>query len=436
MNDDEEEEWEESLNLNLQEWRKDLGMEQEENLMELQEDLQDLTLVNPLQEEENDNDQEDDVVLWEDVLLFNNNLPPSTTTSTSPTLARPSTRRPDTSILTTEGAKLNMNSLEYDLSLLSPHTIATQFTQYNCTTLNDLQTLLAKGSHARSTLIRSNLRLVVSVCKSYMNGANSEGMPSSMWNKGGWNRPSLDEVIQEGILGLVRAVDKWQVERGLKFGTYATYWIKSYARICMQNAETGCLKIPENVHLMKDKYYKLLRKKKELSLPVPTMEEAALEMGMKPIRLRTALTVTSSLISLDESLTTFSAALKGSSAGGDTSTQRENTLADLLEETSEASPEDYVDRLMLRQALENAMAMELSPHERDILRMRSGLDDGRVRTVREIVNDFDGMLSKMDVYSTERKAFAKLRSPLSLHTHGLLGYLQHADIDEDIDTFR
>ena len=377
---------------------------------------------------------EPDVLLWDDVMLLNSNIPPQHSKGTN----RVSKQRSvlDKTILTREGAKLNMASIDQDLYLLSPQVVATRFTKYNCTSLESIRRVLAKGSHARTTLIRSNLRLVVSISKKTMSQSNVESMPSSIWYMGGWDRPSLDEVIQEGVLGLVRAVDKWELERGLKFGTYATHWITSYVRMCLQENETGCLRIPSNLQAIKTRYKQLRRKKREMSLPMPSEDELAQELGVTPNRLQTALRVTSTLVSLDDAISSFSSGLKGSAAGESSSNQRANSIGDLLEETTESKPEDYVNRMLLRQALENAMAVELSPHERDILRMRNGLEDGQARTVKQIVEDLGGVLTMTDVRNVERKAFAKLRNPTVMYTHGLLAYLDVSDIDGDIDTFR
>ena len=91
--------------------------------------------------------------------------------------------------------------------------------------------------------------------------------------------------------------------------------------------------------------------------------------------------------------------------------------------SAEPRPEDQVEISFLRQCLENAMATELTPYERDVLRLRLGLDSGEGKTVREIVELSGGVVSMADVRSAERRAFKKLRSPASVHTHNLLAYL-------------
>ena len=89
----------------------------------------------------------------------------------------------------------------------------------------------------------------------------------------------------------------------------------------------------------------------------------------------------------------------------------------------EPGPDEQVELSLLRQCLENAMATELSPHERDIIRLRLGLDDGVTRTVPEVVDVCGGTLSSMDVRNAEQRAFNKLRSPYAVHAEQLLAYL-------------
>lgn len=122
------------------------------------------------------------------------------------------------------------------------------------------------------------------------------------------------------------------------------------------------------------------------------------------------------------------AAFKGSGAGGDMSGENSLLISDRLECT-DIAPDDYVESGFLRQSLENAMASELSPYERDILRLRLGLDDGQTRTVKQVVEECGGEISISEVRSAERRAFKKLRSPNAVHAHNLVAYLEMADID-------
>ena len=98
--------------------------------------------------------------------------------------------------------------------------------------------------------------------------------------------------------------------------------------------------------------------------------------------------------------------------------------------SSELLPEQRVEMSLLRQCLENAMATELSPHERDVLRLKHGLDDGVSRSTREVCALL-GTVSVSDVQKSESSAFRKLRSPYSVHTYNLLGFLDYVGIDPD-----
>ena len=97
--------------------------------------------------------------------------------------------------------------------------------------------------------------------------------------------------------------------------------------------------------------------------------------------------------------------------------------------SSDLGPEERVEMSLLRQCLENAMATELSPHERDVLRLRHGLDDGVSRSIKEVC-DMLGTVSISDVRKSENSAFRKLRSPYSVHTYHLLGFLDYVGVDQ------
>jgi RNA polymerase sigma factor (sigma-70 family) len=119
----------------------------------------------------------------------------------------------------------------------------------------ELKRLIHLGAKARTTLMKSNIRLVVSISKKWIGkdyaSSGKEGSIAVNLYNGGWDRPSLDEVVQEGVLGLARAVDKFDPSRGLRFSTYSTHWITSYVRQCFQTSATGCLKVPSQLHEIK-----------------------------------------------------------------------------------------------------------------------------------------------------------------------------------------
>jgi DNA-directed RNA polymerase sigma subunit (sigma70/sigma32) len=106
-------------------------------------------------------------------------------------------------------------------------------------------------------------------------------------------------------------------------------------------------------------------------------------------------------------------------------------VSDTLVDDTELNSEDMVELSLLRQSLENAMATELSPHERDVLRLRLGLDDGVTRSCREVSEEFGGRLKSAEIRATEKRALKKLRSPVSLATYKLLTFLDFANVDKE-----
>lgn len=316
---------------------------------------------------------------------------------------------------------------------------------------SELVSILLEGAYAREILMRRNVKLVTSIAKQWMrnsfstanaNGSSSSSDSSSSNNnrstnkkylsqiyEGSWDRPSLDEAVQEGMLGLARAVDKYDPERGLRFSTYATHWITSYVRVCFQRAVTGCLRVPSQLHDIKAAYQKIIKEHLVCGEEPPEQTVIAKALGISPQRLSTAIRATGSLVSVDAPvISPGSGSYKGSAAGGDGSNSQELLILDTLK-CAEPKPEDQVEVSFLRQCLENAMASELTPYERDVLRLRLGLDSGTGKTVREIVEICGGGVTMSDVRAAERRAFKKLRSPTSVHTHNLLAYLDLAGAD-------
>jgi len=315
--------------------------------------------------------------------------------------------------------------------------------------------ILLDGAYARETLMRKNVKLVMSIAKGWMknsfttenanlggvdgagggSGSRNSGNKTSkkflsQMYEGSWDRPSLDEAVQEGMLGLARAVDKYDPERGLRFSTYATHWITSYVRVCFQRAVTGCLRVPSQLHDIKAAYKKIIKDHLQLGTTPPEQKSIAKELGISEQRLTTAIRATGSLVSVDAPvISPGSGSYKGSAAGGDGSNSQELLILDTLR-CAEPKPEDQVEISFLRQCLENAMATELTPYERDVLRLRLGLDSGEGKTVREVVEICGGSVTMSDVRSAERRAFKKLRSPTSVHTHNLLEYLDLAGADK------
>jgi len=227
----------------------------------------------------------------------------------------------------------------------------------------ELIDILLDGAYAREVLMRRNVKLVMSISKNWMRnsfstsssnlsgagasagggagGGNSGGGSKktdkstkkylSQMYEGSWDRPSLDEAVQEGMLGLARAVDKYDPERGLRFSTYATHWITSYVRICFQRAVTGCLRVPSQLHDIKNKYNKIVKDHIQIGEEVPEQQYIAEQLGISEQRLRTAIRATGSLVSVDAPIGSGNGgSYKGSMAGGDGSNSQELLILDTL----------------------------------------------------------------------------------------------------------
>lgn len=166
----------------------------------------------------------------------------------------------------------------------------------------ELNKILIGGAMAREKLISSNIGLVMSIARKWcrQSAAFSGEQAMSSVYKGGWTRPSLDEAVQEGIIGLATAADRYDHERKLKFGTYATYWITNSVRNCFQRASTGCLRVPSNYHLIRQRYQQIVKVHYIESGGKPkSIDSAAAELGLTTKRLEYILKKTESLISID-----------------------------------------------------------------------------------------------------------------------------------------